>query len=133
MSTTSTDPIADMLSRIRNAISAGKAGLSLPHSKIKQTVAELLAENGFLQSVSVTEDEGRKQLEITIRPEDSNATISEIARLSTPGRRLYVRADAIPKVKGGRGLVILSTSKGVMTGDQARDRKIGGELICQVY
>jgi small subunit ribosomal protein S8 len=128
-----TDPIADMLSRIRNAIAAGKTAVNLPHSKIKQAVAELLAENGFLQSVKVVEAGGHKQLEVAIRTEDSNAAISEISRLSTPGRRLYVRADAIPKVKGGRGLVILSTSRGIMTGDQARAKKIGGELICQVY
>ncbi|MGA3150199.1 MAG: 30S ribosomal protein S8 [Candidatus Saccharimonadales bacterium] len=128
-----TDPIADMLSRIRNAIAAGKTAVNLPHSKIKQAVAELLAENGFLQSVKVVEAGGHKQLEVAIRTEDSNAAISEVSRLSTPGRRLYVRADAIPKVKGGRGLVILSTSRGIMTGDQARAKKIGGELICEVY
>ena len=133
MSTTSTDPIADMLSRVRNAIAVNKPAISLPYSKIKQTVAEILAANGFLEAVSVSEAEGRKQLDITINGENTNAVISEISRLSTPGRRLYVRADAIPKVKRGRGIVVLSTSHGLMTGEQARAKKIGGELICQVY
>jgi small subunit ribosomal protein S8 len=133
MSTTSTDPIADMLSRVRNAIAVNKSVITLPHSKIKQTVAEILSENGFLQAVKIIEDEGFKQLEITINDGNTNAAISEISRLSTPGRRLYVRAGAIPKVKRGRGIVVLSTSHGVMSGEQARAKKIGGELICQVY
>jgi small subunit ribosomal protein S8 len=133
MSTTSTDPIADMLSRIRNAIAVNKSVITLPHSAIKQKVAEILAQNGFLDSVKVTEEDSRKLLEITTNGENTNAAISEISRLSTPGRRLYVRADAIPKVKRGRGIVVLSTSHGVMSGDEARDKKIGGELICQVY
>jgi small subunit ribosomal protein S8 len=122
-----------MLSRVRNAIAVNKPVISLPYSKIKQTVAEILAENGFLEAVSVSEAEGGKQLDITINGENTNAVISEISRLSTPGRRLYVRADAIPKVKRGRGIVVLSTSHGLMTGEQARAKKIGGELICQVY
>jgi small subunit ribosomal protein S8 len=128
----STDPIADMFTRIRNAIAVNKHEVSMPHSKIKEAVAKILADNGFLQSVSVSEI-GMKTLNITINAEDENATITEIDRLSKPGRRLYARADKIPTVKRGRGIVIISTSAGVMTGKEAKHKRLGGELIGQVY
>jgi len=133
MMSTASDPIADMLSRIRNAIAVNQSTVSLPYSKINENIAKVLADSGFLQSVKTAEEDGRKQLRITINGENDNAAITVIKRLSTPGRRLYVRADAIPKVKGGRGLVIVSTSGGVMTGEQARAKQTGGELICEVY
>jgi small subunit ribosomal protein S8 len=128
----STDPIADMFTRIRNAIAVNKHEVSMPHSKIKEAVAKILADNGFLQSVSVSEI-GMRTLNITINAEDANATITEIDRLSKPGRRLYVGADKIPTVKRGRGIVIISTSAGVMTGKEAKHKRLGGELIGQVY
>jgi len=128
----STDPIADMFTRIRNAIAVNKHEVSMPHSKIKEAVAKILADNGFLQSVSVSEI-GAKTLNISINAEDANATITEIERLSKPGRRLYVGADKIPTVKRGRGIVIISTSSGVMTGKEAKAKRLGGELIGQVY
>jgi small subunit ribosomal protein S8 len=128
----STDPIADMFTRIRNAIAVNKHEVSMPHSKIKEAVAKILADNGFLESVSVS-DNGFKILNITINAEDANATITEIERLSKPGRRLYVGADKIPTVKRGRGIVIISTSSGVMTGKEAKAKRLGGELIGQVY
>lgn len=129
----STDPIADMFTRIRNAILVNKADIVLPHSKSKETVARILAENGFLRSVAVKENGYRKSLQIKINPEGANATISEISRLSTPGRRVYVKTDKIPTIKRGRGIVIISTSKGVMTGDEAKTKRLGGELIGKVY
>ena len=129
----STDPIADMLTRIRNAIAVNKPKLSLPHSKNKQTVANILLKSGFVSAVSVRETDGRKILEITLNSEGENSPITEIRRLSKPGRRSYVRADKSPIVKRGRGLVVISTSNGVMTGEQARAKRLGGELICQVY
>ena len=129
----STDPIADMLSRIRNAIAVSKNDVSLPHSKLKETIARLLVENGFLQSVSVRQGQMGKTLTITINSSDQNAAINQITRLSTPGRRRFAGADRIPVVKRGRGLVIISTSQGVMTGQQARSKRLGGELICKVY
>lgn len=130
----STDPIADMLSRIRNAIMVNKHEVSMPHSKVKETVAKILADNGFVSSVSASNDKfGRKELTITINPEGTSATITEISRLSTPGRRLYVKSKEIPSVKRGRGIIVISTSKGMMTGDQARTKQLGGELICKVY
>jgi small subunit ribosomal protein S8 len=128
----STDPIADMFTRIRNAIAVNKHEVSMPHSKIKEAVAKILADNGFLQSVSVS-DNGFKILNITINDEEANATITEIERLSKPGRRMYVGADKIPTVKRGRGIVIISTSSGVMTGKDAKAKRLGGELIGQVY
>lgn len=128
-----TDPIADMLSRIRNAVLAGKNALDLPHSNIKHQVAELLATNGFLSKVSSDEIDGRKYLNIVINDESGSSVISEIDRLSRPGRRQYVKAKEIPTVKGGRGLVVVSTSQGIMTGDDAKKKGLGGELICKVY
>lgn len=133
MSTTSTDPIADMLTRIRNAILVRKNEVTLPHSKIKESVARLLQESNFVDNVSVSKDTIGKTLTVKINGEDSNARITEIVRLSKPGRRYYVNAQEIPVVKRGRGVVIISTSKGLMTGDRARDQKVGGELICKVY
>lgn len=133
MSSTSTDPIADMLSRIRNAIAVRKHEVVLPHSKVKESVAQLLVENNFLDRVSVTDASIGKTLHININDESSNARITEIKRLSTPGRRYYVAAKDIPVVKSGRGIVIVSTSKGLMTGAQAKTAGVGGELICRVY
>lgn len=129
----STDPIADMLSRIRNAIAVRKETVSMPHSNIKETVAQLLVSNGYLKSVKVEGEGIGKLLSIVINGEDQNATITEIARLSTPGRRLYANADSIPVVKRGRGVIIISTSRGVMTGTEAKKQRLGGELICKVY
>lgn len=133
MSTTSTDPIADMLSRIRNAIAVRKTEVLLPHSKVKESVASLLKQNNFIDKVTVSDASIGKTLHVSINNEDSNACITEIKRLSTPGRRYYVAAKDIPVVKSGRGIVIVSTSKGMMTGKEAKAAGIGGELICKVY
>lgn len=135
MSKTTTDPIADMLTRIRNAILVNKHEVTLPHSNIKEAVARLLADSNFIDGVKVTDNKTMpgKTLHVTINGESSNARISEIVRLSKPGRRYYVNAQEIPVVKRGRGLVIVSTSKGLMTGERAKTEKIGGELICRVY
>jgi len=129
----STDPISDMLTRIRNAIAVNKAEVSMPHSNIKQQVADLLKKTGFIESVK-TEGKGiDKKLVVIINSQSTNARITEIKRLSRPGRRWYVSADEIPTVKRGRGIVIVSTSKGLMTGSDAKKNRVGGELICQVY
>ena len=129
----STDPIADMLTRIRNAINVRKSEVALPHSKVKQAVAQLLKENGFLNDVRVEDAQMGKTLKLRIHGSEENARITEIVRLSKPGRREYVRAAEIPVVKRGRGIVIVSTSRGLMTGDLARKEGVGGELICKVY
>ncbi len=129
----STDPIADMLTRIRNAIAVNAATASMPHSKLKETVAKILADNNFIEKVDVNDEDGRKTLVITINSEDRPAQITEIKRLSRPGRRVYVKSPAVPTVKRGRGLVVVSTSSGIMTGTQAKAKNLGGELICEVY
>ena len=129
----STDPIADMLTRIRNAINVQKHEVTMPHSKSKEAIARLLQENGFIKEVSVTDATIGKTLKIVINDEHENARITEIVRLSKPGRRAYTNVAEIPIVKRGRGVVILSTSKGLMTGTEARKQGVGGELICSIY
>ncbi len=133
MSVTTTDPIADMLSRIRNAIAVNKAEVNMPHSKIKESVAKLLKSNGFISDVNVEKAPVGKTLKITINDPSQNAKITEIVRLSKPGRRHYATVSDIPKVKQGRGIVIVSTSAGVITGAEAIKKNVGGELICKVY
>lgn len=130
---TTTDPIADMLSRIRNAIAVRKHEVQMPHSNAKETIAKLLKQNGFLSDVKVEKAVIGKTLVITINGDGENARITEIARLSKPGRRYYAGAADIPTIKRGRGIVIISTSKGMMTGSEAKKQGIGGELICKVY
>ncbi len=129
----STDPIADMLTRIRNALAVRKTEVSLPHSKIKESVARLLVDNKYVAGVNVEDGVTAKTLKIKLLPDSGASSITEIVRLSTPGRRMYTSADKIPRVKQGRGIVIISTSKGLMTGKQAREQHLGGELICQIY
>lgn len=133
MSMLSTDPIADMLTRIRNAIMVGKNEVSLPHSKVKQTIAEQLKKAGYLFDVQVEESKPQANLTITINKPGASAVITEIARVSKPGRRVYAKADMIPRVKNGRGIMLISTSQGVMTGQEATKARLGGELICKVY
>jgi small subunit ribosomal protein S8 len=129
----STDPISDMLTRIRNAIAVSKSEISLPYSKIKLSVAQILVKNGFISDVSASGKGIDKKITIIINEQNANPKITEIDRLSRPGRRLYVKAKEIPKVKSGRGIVIVSTPKGVMSGDDAKKSAVGGELICKVY
>ncbi len=135
MSTTTTDPISDMLTRIRNAIAVRKHEINMPHSKIKEAVANMLKDSKFIEGVQVSDAATGvgKTLSLTLSSDSSNARITEIVRISKPGRRYYVNATEIPVVKRGRGLVIISTSQGLMTGDSAKKAKVGGELICRVY
>lgn len=133
MSMLSTDPIADMLTRIRNAASVGKTDVALPSSKIKETIARQLVKAGYLADVKVEEAKPQARLLITINKPGTNPTITEIKRVSSPGRRVYARASEIPRVKNGRGTVLVSTSKGVMTGQEAYKARLGGELILKVY
>ncbi len=133
MSKTTTDPIADMLTRIRNAIAVRKTEVNLPHSRIKESVARLLEENDFIDGVSVSDASIGKTLTVRINGDSGNARITEIVRMSKPGRRHYVNAKEIPVVKHGRGMVIVSTSRGIMSGQQAKTEHVGGELICKVY
>jgi len=122
-----------MLTRIRNAIMVNKNVINLPHSKLKERIAIILKEDGFLSDVKSENAGDFKRLIITIHEEGQNATISEIQRISKPGRRQYAKAEEIPVILNGRGTVIVSTSQGLMNGDNARASKVGGELICKVY
>jgi len=133
MSMQTTDPIADLLTRIRNAKMVGKTEIRVPSSKLKKVVAEQLQKNGYLTKIAVESAKPRDILVVTINDDGENSTIHEIARISKPGRRVYVAAADIPKVKSGRGLVLISTSKGVMTGQEAVKNKLGGELLLKVY
>lgn len=133
MSLQSTDPIADLLTRIRNAAMVGKHEVRVPTSKLKKVVAEQLVKNKYLEAVALEDGKPRGTLVVTINKPGENTVINEITRISKPGRRVYVAAADIPKVKSGRGLVLVSTSKGVMTGSEAAKNKLGGELLLKVY
>lgn len=133
MSLQSTDPIADLLTRIRNATMVGKYEVRVPASKLKKTIAEQLVKNNYLDNVTVEPGKPRDTLVIAINKPGENSVINEITRLSKPGRRVYVSASDIPRVKSGRGLVLISTSKGVMTGHEAVKQRLGGELLLKVY
>ena len=126
----STDPIADMLTRIRNAQAVHKEEVSMPHSSVKESVAKILKSNGYISSIDVKKDGFRKEMTIVLT---EIGTINEIKRVSKPGRRVYAKVKDIPTIKQGRGIVILSTSKGVMAGSDAKKQQLGGEIICQVY
>lgn len=133
MSLQSTDPIADLLTRIRNAVMVGKNEITVPSSKIKVVVAKELKKAGYVTGVKVEAAKPRDILIVTINEPGENSTINDIKRLSKPGRRVYVSAADIPKVKSGRGIVLVSTSKGVVTGAEAKKQKLGGELLLQVF
>ncbi len=134
MSKVSTDPISDMLTRIRNANLVSITEIVLPHSVIKESVAKVLADYKFIVSVSTTKDEAkRKQLQLVLSTANQSPKITSIKRISKPGRRIYASVNEIPKVKRGRGMVILSTAKGIMSGNEARQKQVGGEVICEVY
>jgi len=127
-----TDPIADMLTRIRNGLSAKKTTLDMPYSKIKEQIANILKANGYLAGVEVVENGAFKALRLNLQ--DPNVKeITSLIRMSKPGRRVYAKRDEIPRVLGGHGLVIISTSAGIMSGRDARQKGLGGELICKVW
>ena len=130
---TSTDPIADMLTRIRNGLAVRKNMVSMPHSNMKQSVAGILADNKYIISSKVEGEGIEKSLVLEILTEDTTSPITELKKISTPGRRVYAKVKDIPTVKQGRGIVIVSTSKGIMSGDDAKKQKLGGEIICQIY
>jgi small subunit ribosomal protein S8 len=127
-----TDPIADMLVRIKNASMAGRAQIIVPHSKLKQQLAQILVQEGYLSSVEKNTEE-KPSLMITLKYQNKHPVITDLKRKSKPGLRLYVAKDSIPRVLGGMGISILSTSAGIMTGTDAKKRGIGGELLCVIW
>jgi small subunit ribosomal protein S8 len=133
MSLQSTDPIADLLTRIRNAAAVGKTEVRVPNAKLKKVVADKLKKVGYLADVKVEAGKPRDTLVITINEAGKNATFTELTRMSKPGRRMYVGANDIPHVKSGRGIVLVSTSKGVITGQEAVKQRLGGEVLLKVY
>ncbi|MBO7131711.1 30S ribosomal protein S8 [Candidatus Saccharibacteria bacterium] len=133
MSLQSTDQIADLITRIRNAIAVGKNEILVPTSKLKQGVVEVLAKNGYVSSFEVQAGEPRGLLRIIINEQGTNAKINEITKVSKPGRRVYSSAEDLPVIKSGRGMVIVSTSRGLMTGREAKKNRLGGEILVKVW
>ena len=128
-----TDPIADFLTRIRNAYLAQQKEVRIPKSKLKKAMAQILVEHGYATALKEAEAGAQGELVLELKYVGKVPSLSEIKRISKPGRRIYTSAQKIPSVLGGYGLTIVSTSKGVMTGKQAKTQKIGGELLCQVW
>ena len=125
------DPIADMLTRIRNGQAANKVAINMPSSKLKVAIANVLAAEGYIESVKVLEG-AKPELEITLKYFQGKPVVESIQRVSSPCLRIYKRKDELPKVMGGLGVAVISTSKGVMTDRAARQAGLGGEIICYV-
>jgi small subunit ribosomal protein S8 len=128
------DPIGDMIARIRNAQMRSKPKVSMPGSKLRERVLEVLKSEGYIRGfAAVAHENGRNELEIELKYFDGAPVIREIARVSKPGRRVYVAVKNLPRVNNGLGISILSTPKGVMADHDARDANVGGEIICTVF
>ncbi|MDH5422204.1 MAG: 30S ribosomal protein S8 [Acidimicrobiia bacterium] len=129
-----TDPIADMLTRIRNANAVSQEETGMPSSKLKETIADLLVAEGYLDGYEVKPAGPGRELKVTLRyGANQERVIQGIRRISTPGRRVYASATKLPRAQGGLGVVVVSTSQGLMPDREARRRKLGGELICEVW
>ena len=133
-----TDPISDMLARIRNGALARHDRVEMPHSTLKYAVANVLKSEGFIDDVRESEGDGPKTLTLVLRygrstRHEKDSAIDGVRRVSAPGRRVYVRFDRIPRVRSGMGISILSTSRGVMADRTAREQRVGGELLCEVW
>lgn len=133
MSLQSTDQIADLITRIRNAVMVGKNEVLVPTSRLKAGVVEVLKKNGYIADFEIIDGAPRGMLKITIFEPGATARISEIAKVSKPGRRVYSAADDLPTIKSGRGMIIVSTSKGLMTGREAKKNRLGGEILVKVW
>ncbi len=129
-----TDPIADMLTRIRNACAARKESVEVPWSKLKETLLQILREEGFVGDCVIIEKESKPWLRVVLRYDQQNRPlISGLRRVSKPGLRVYVGVDEIPSVRQGLGIAILSTPAGVLTDREARQKRVGGEVLCSVW
>jgi small subunit ribosomal protein S8 len=129
-----TDPVADFLTRIRNAIRARQQKMDVPASKLKAEIARILKEEGYIANYKATEEDGRQVLRVYLKYGANNeAAIRDLTRISRPGCRVYVGRDEIKRVQGGLGISILTTPRGVMTGKQARRERVGGEILCEVW
>jgi small subunit ribosomal protein S8 len=131
---TMTDPIADMLARVRNASSAMHREVAIPASKIKENIAKILMDEGYIDGIELSEKEGHPVIKLKLRySEERERAISGIRRISKPGRRVYRGASELPRVLGGLGVAIISTSQGLMTDRQARQAKVGGEVLAYIW
>jgi small subunit ribosomal protein S8 len=130
---TMTDPLGDMLSRIRNAQMRKKSKVSTPGSKLRQNVLDVLQSEGYIRGYSTVELNGHAEFEIELKYYDGEPVIREIERISKPGRRVYASVKNLPRVMDGLGVSILSTPKGVMSDAEARDQNVGGEVLCRVF
>lgn len=128
-----TDPIGDMLTRIKNALTAKKEQVVIPHSKLKEAIALILEENNYIQGYEVEEKKPQSDLVVTLRYVEGLPAISGMERVSKPGRRLYAKTKQIPVTLNGYGLTVVSTSKGILTDNEARKKNVGGELLCRVW
>ena len=128
-----TDPIADMLTRIRNAIKSNKETVEIPASNMKKAIAEILLNEGWVKDVKIVEDGYNGKIVITLKYVDKKSVISGLQRVSRPGLRNYSDVENMPRILGGFGTVILSTNKGVMTGKNAKANNVGGEVLCYVW
>ena len=133
MSLQSTDQIADLITRIRNAIMVNKNEISVPASKLKLAILEGLKRTKFITDYNVVEATPRNSIHVVINKINEVPHINEITKVSKPGRRVYAGVDELPKVKSGRGIVLISTSKGIMTGDEAKQARLGGEILVKVW
>lgn len=131
---TMTDPIADMLTRIRNANMVRHANVEVPASNMKKTIAQILSDEGFIKGYDVTEDDKQGTIKITMKyDENKDRVITGLKRISKPGLRVYAKRNEVPRVLGGLGIAIISTSRGIMSDKQARKEGLGGEVICYVW
>lgn len=129
-----TDPIADMLTRVRNAIAAKHSRVDIPGSKLKVEIAKILKEEGYINNYTIKGEAPKYAIRVFLRYDAKGvSSITHLSRVSTPGRRVYVGATEIPKVLGGYGINIVSTSKGLMSGKRARKENVGGEIVAQIY
>lgn len=126
------DPISDMLTRIRNGSRALLPVVEIPHSKLKESIAHILKKEGYVSEVSV-DGQTKKTLKLKLKYDGKRGVIEGLRRVSSPGMRRYTGADEVPRVRGGLGVAIVSTSQGVMTGNDARKKNVGGELLCYVW
>ena len=127
------DPIGDMLARIKNAQVRNHSKVSLPSSKFKSKIADILKNEGFIKDFKVSTEEKKNILSLELKYHSGNPVISNFERVSKPGRRIFSSADSLPKINNGLGIAILSTPKGVMTDIDARKQKVGGEIVCKVF
>ena len=128
-----TDPISDFLTRLRNAQMAGRDTVTAPSSKMKVAIAKILQQEGFLDDVQITKDGAKATILVKLRYQGKVAVLHAIKSISTPGRRVYRKSDELPRVLSDLGIAIVSTSSGIMSNKQARKRRLGGEIICEVY